>query len=227
MFSAILDLFFPHLCFACQERPPMQGSSICVHCDYGMPPTDYHTMQENPVFQKFFGRLPLQHATAFFNFNKATALRSLIHQLKYRHRPEIGLELGRLYGYRLAEQAAYRNIDAIVPVPLHPKKEHKRGYNQAAMFAQGLSETLCRPHHSDFLRRNTFTETQTKKSRIERFGNVSSVFFVPNPAAIAHKHLLLVDDVITTGATLEACALQLLACTGVRVSIAAIASAEG
>lgn len=225
-FKGLLDLLYPELCFACQSRHPMPGSTVCVHCNYHIVPTDYHLQDQNPLLDKFWGRVPLRHASAFFNFSKGGLLQSLIHQLKYGNRPEIGVELGKLYGYRLKESPHYQDVDMVLPVPLHPKKEHQRGYNQAACFAQGLAEGLDCEWSREALIRQTFTESQTKKSREERFQNVNKVFAVTQPHRLADRRLLLVDDVITTGATLEACALELLQVHGVELSLAAIALAN-
>lgn len=224
--KSLFDLFFPHLCFACQTHPPMPGSSVCVRCDYEIVPTDYHLQAENPVLDRFWGRVPIEAATSFFHFSKGGLLQQLIHELKYNNRPEIGIELGKLYGHILAQSPLYQSIDCIVPVPLHPKKELLRGYNQAAMFAQGLAEVLECPWTKHGLIRQHYSESQTKKSREERFQNVSEVFVLPQPEKLRGKHILLVDDVITTGATLEACALRLLEAEGVRVSVASIALAS-
>jgi ComF family protein len=172
------------------------------------------------------GRIELEHACSGFVFTKGGALQELIHQLKYNNQQQVGLELGRRCGELLQTIASYQQIDAIVPVPLHPKKMRQRGYNQAALFGQGLSGILQKPCWEQALQRNRYTETQTKKSRLERLENVHQAFTVPDKAALIGKHLLLVDDVITTGATLEACAQTLLAIEGVRVSIVAIALAN-
>lgn len=222
----IIELFYPNLCFACQQRHAPKDSSICISCEYRISPTGYHLLEDNPVLQRFWGRVDLEHATSCFDFNKGGLLQNLIHRLKYDNQPQVGIELGRIYGAMLQETAPYNTIDYILPVPLHPRKKHQRGYNQAAMIAQGMSETMDISWTSDFLVRKTYTETQTKKSRLDRFDNVQNAFEIPSQDAIAGKHLLLVDDVITTGATLEACAIQLLKAPNVKVSLAAIALAS-
>lgn len=175
--------------------------------------------------ERFWGRVLLQRATTAFSFSKGGLLQHLIHQLKYENKPQIGQELGKMYGAMLKEDPFWQAIDYIVPVPLHPKKKHQRGYNQAAMWAIGLSETLGVDWTEEYLIRSDYTTSQTKKTRMERFQNVEDAFFVPNPTAIEGKHLLIVDDVLTTGATLEACALKLLEVPNVRVSVACIALA--
>lgn len=227
MLARILDLLYPRLCFACGAKTIAKDRTICLSCEYKITPTNYHELTDNPVMERFVGRLPIHAATAAFTFSKGGLLQQLIHQLKYKNRPEIGLQLGQLYGLRLKEQAVYNSVDYIIPVPLHPKKEHKRGYNQAAMWGKGLSNSLGVECTERFLKRTTFTTTQTKKSRMERFENVEHAFEVQQQDQLKDKHLLVVDDVLTTGATLEACALKLLAVEGVTVSVACIALAGG
>ena len=225
-FAALLELLYPKLCLACEATPPAPDSSLCWRCQYQLTPTEYHTETPNPVLERFWGRVELEHASTSLAFNKGGLLQHLIHQLKYNHQPQVGVELGRLYGQLLQGVTPYDTLEAIVPVPLHPDKRQVRGYNQAAQFAQGIAEVLQLPFSEEWLIRTQHTESQTKKSRLERFANVEHAFEVAQPSAICGKHLLLVDDVITTGATLEACAKQLLQVEGVRVSVGAIALAS-
>jgi ComF family protein len=222
----LADLFYPRLCLACQEKLVSAETSICIRCDYKLTPTNYHRINPNPVLERFWGRVELEHATAAYSFNKGGLLQHLIHQLKYENKPQIGLELGKMYGSLLKEVAPYNTVDYIIPVPLHPKKKHLRGYNQAAMIAKGLALSMEKQWSSDYLIRTDDTETQTKKSRLDRFSNVEHAFGIHKKAALEGKHLLLVDDVITTGATLEACAQTLLEVDKVKISLAAIALAN-
>jgi len=226
IFRYFLELLYPDLCFACQKRPRPQDRSICLRCEYHIAPTNFHTMKDNPALQRFWGRIELEHAATSFAFSKGGLLQELIHKLKYKNQPNIGIELGKMYGHMLKGTSPYDSIDYIIPVPLHPKKKHTRGYNQAAMFAQGLGEVMDVAWSEDILQRVTYTSSQTKKSRMERFANVKDAFAVEGASKIAGKHLLVVDDVITTGATLEACATKLLAIEGTKVSLAAIALAN-
>jgi len=222
----LIELFYPNLCFACQKKHAPKDSSICISCEYHITPTGYHLLDENPVLERFWGRVELQHAATCFAFNKGGLLQKLIHQLKYENQPQVGIELGKIHGAMLKETPIYQSVDYIVPVPLHPKKQHQRGYNQATMFAEGLSQTMNIPCLETCLVRTDYTDSQTKKSRLDRFANVQNAFEVKEQDQIKGKHLLLVDDVITTGATLEACALQLLAVDNVQISLAAIALAS-
>ena len=222
---SFIDLLYPQLCFACGKHPKPKETSICIHCYCNITPTNYHLMPKNPVLERFWGRVELEHASSSFAFSKGGLLQHLIHQLKYESKPEIGIELGKMYGVLLKDTPPYNTVDYIIPVPLHPKKEHLRGYNQAAMFAKGLAASMEKKWSEAYLVRVENTATQTKKSRLDRFAKVEHAFGVALEGEIKGKHLLLVDDVITTGATLEACAHKLLTVRGVKVSLAAIALA--
>ena len=222
--SSFLGLLYPNLCLACSEHLPTHKEYICITCQYKLPETGFHKEWENPFTERFWGRINLFSGAALYHFTKGGKTQQLIHHLKYNGKREVGIRLGQLYGNYLKEAPAFECSELIIPVPLHPKKIHSRGYNQAAVFAQGLSEGMNIPW-SSVLKRNQFTSTQTHKSRLERFDNVSTAFEVKNASMLEGKHLLLVDDVITTGATLEACALQLLKIPGIRLSMATIAIA--
>ncbi len=218
----MISLFFPNLCLACGENLPPKQEMICVHCQYKLPRTGFHEHRENPFTERFWGRLPLESGAALFHFIKGGKVQRLVHQLKYNNKAQIGTRLGQWYGRLLTESPWFHTVDAVIPVPLHPRKEHLRGYNQAAMFAKGISDTMKIACLQKGLVRNLFTETQTRKSRLERVENVSEVFQVPKPADLNNRHVLLVDDVITTGATLEACGLKLLEIPGLKLSMATI-----
>ncbi len=224
--TRMLSLLYPNLCLACQQAPQLSDSVLCLRCQYHLKPTNFHLQHPNPVLERFLGRIPIEHACTGFIFNKGSALQQLVHQLKYANQQQVGIELGQQCGQLLKETAPYKDIDGIIPVPLHPKKLRQRGYNQATCFAQGLAEVLQKPCWENYLYRARYTATQTKKTRLERLTNVEAAFALQNSPALENKHILLVDDVITTGATLEACAKQLLTIKGVRVSIAAIALAN-
>jgi len=219
-------LLYPRLCLACAERQPPRGSLVCASCQLKLPRTDHHELQENAFTERFWGRVPIFSGAAMFHFVKGGRAQHLLHQLKYEGKQEIGVLLGEWYGRDLRDSPWFRSVEAIVPVPLHPRKERLRGYNQSDTFARGLSRSMRVPWYKNGLHRRVFTETQTKKGRLERFGNVEEVFEVGEPSILAGKHLLLIDDVITTGATLEACAHTLLGLPGVKVSMATIAMAS-
>jgi ComF family protein len=191
-----------------------------------LPKTNYHLYNDNPIEKLFWGRVTIFSAAAFYNFGKGGKVQQLIHQLKYKGQKEVGITLGKLYGYELKRSEKFKDIDIIIPVPLHPRKKKKRGYNQSEFFAEGLSKTLKASTDFQTLSRAKESSTQTKKSRFSRWENVESIFQLNDWEPLKGKHILLVDDVITTGATLEACAQTLLQIPNVKVSIATIAHAH-
>lgn len=196
---------------------------ICTECFIQIPRTNYHLQTDNPVARLFWGRCLIEKAAAFSFYTRDSRIRKLIHQLKYKGVKEIGQELGRIYGNVLLSSGFFNDIDLIVPVPLHPSKERQRGYNQSDLISEGLSVVSGLPVKKDILIRKTGTKTQTKKSRYDRWTNVDDVFIVPGDTDISGTHILLVDDVITTGSTLEACANELRKTENVRVSVVALA----
>lgn len=224
--SDLIGLLFPNLCNACGITLFQNEHLICTKCLYDLPFTDYHIHAENRVAKQLWGRSPIHAAMALLYFRKGTKVQNLIHNLKYNSKTDVGLLLGNLLGERLKNSPLYQNIDLIVPVPLHHKKLRFRGYNQSAFIAAGTSEQLDVDFNEAILTRNSATETQTKKSRYNRYENMKGVFEVSKTEIIKDKHILLIDDVITTGATLEACASALLNNGASKISIAALAFAE-
>ena len=220
-----LNLFFPNLCRACGTKLIGEEETICFNCLYHLPKTNYHLFADNPVEQTFWGRINLEAGTSFCFFEKGTPIQHLLHQLKYNDEKEIGMELGKHLGAQLASSERFQSVDVLIPVPLHPKKEKKRGYNQSEWIAKGISQTFQRPINTDILVRKSDTSTQTHKSRFERWENVSGIFTLNKEIAVPFQHILLIDDVITTGATLEACASKFLELDGIKVSIATLTKA--
>lgn len=224
-FKDFLSLFFPNLCLACRQNQASAENILCLSCQQHLPFTDFHRMPENEFTDRFWGRIPLEAGAALLYFTKESKVQNLIHLLKYGDRPNVGIQLGKLYGAILKAYFPFKEIELIVPVPLHPQKQRSRGYNQSTQFAIGLSESMNIPYLEDALKRTIQTSTQTRKSRLERFENVLLAFQVHQANAISGKHILLVDDVLTTGATMEACAAKLLELPEVKVSMATIAIA--
>jgi ComF family protein len=225
LWDDFLSLLFPRLCYACGDHLQRNENLICTDCYVMMPRTNYHMEENNPVSQLFWGRCPIEKAAAFSFYNKGSRIRNLIHNLKYRGVRDIGYELGRIYGSALSRSGFVTGIDIIIPVPLHPGKKRQRGFNQSDLISIGLSETTGIPVDSETLERKIVTGTQTRRSRYERWTNVEGIFAVGDSMKIAGKHILLVDDVITTGSTLESCANELLKTEGVKVSVVALAVA--
>lgn len=220
-----IALFYPRVCVACHASLIKGEEVLCTSCLTQLPKTYYHRFQQNPVSNRLAGRLPIQFASAFLKFRKGGLVQSLLHELKYNNRPEIGVRMGHLYGRELIESGMQRNFDLIVPVPLHASRMRKRGYNQSAKFAEGLSEALEIEWEESISLRVSATNTQTRKRRADRWSNVRDAFSVAAIEKIAGKRILLVDDVITTGATLEACGQHLIDSGCGTLSIACIAEA--
>lgn len=221
----LTELLFPRLCVVCGDKLIEQEQWICLHCLHHIPRTNFHLEPENPVAQLFYGRVTIEHATAFFYFSKGSKYQSLLHNLKYKGMKELGTEIGKQFGIDLLKSESFASVDVICPVPLHPLKEKKRGYNQSWWIASGIAQQMQKQLSDDNLKRITATETQTRKARFERWQNVEGIFELADPQAFSGKHILLVDDVVTTGSTLEACAQAIISKTDARVSIATLATA--
>lgn len=224
-FEDLLCLFFPHLCLACEQNAPPYGEHICTICRATLPETSFQLKKENPFTEKFWGRVNIQAGTAMYLFAKDGRVQNMIHQLKYKRKAEVGTILGRKLGSSLRHSPFFAQVDIVVPVPLHIRKQRIRGYNQSEVFAEGIAETFGRPCLGNGLRRVIHSASQTKQSREARLHNVGEVFEVNKPEQLKGRHILLVDDVLTTGATLETCANKLLELPGVKVSMATIAIA--
>ena len=226
IFSDTLHLFYPHVCAGCGNELPDENNLLCLKCIHDLPYTDFARYPGNPVEKYFWGRLPFQAAHSEFYFSKGSLIQHLLHQLKYKGDTGIGTYLAELTGHSLLNSNRFNNIEALIPLPLFADKERQRGYNQAAVICEGLSSVMNIPVLSGIVTRQRSTETQTRKHRIERWENVYESFAVTNPQALRNKHLLLVDDVVTTGATLEACGIVILLSGNVKLSIATLAHAS-
>jgi ComF family protein len=220
-----ISLLFPRLCYACGNHLLRNEYLICTECYVVIPRTNYHLEKDNPVEQLFWGRCIVERAAAFSYFNKGSRIRNLIHNLKYKGITEVGYELGKIYGLSLNASDFIKDIDMIIPVPLHPAKERIRGFNQSEIISRGIADATVLSVENRILERITVSATQTKRSRYERWTNVEGIFNVRDSRRIEGKHILLVDDVITTGSTIESCTNELLKTEGVRVSVVALAYA--
>ena len=208
--NSLLHILFPHVCDGCGSDIVDEESSLCMKCIAEMPETNFHLHANNPVEKIFWGRLPIISATAQYYFVKESLMQRLMHQLKYKGNKELGKQLGRLMGYELQKTNRFNKPDFLVPLPLFASKEKRRGYNQATVLCEGIAEVMNIEIARDVIVRTQHTETQTKKGRIERWQNMEGKFEMMKPGKIQNKNILLVDDVITTGATLEACGHELL-----------------
>jgi ComF family protein len=224
MLSDFIALIYPESCAACNQTLLKNEYCLCTSCIFNLPKTNYMNMPDNPVSKLFWGRIPVENACAYYQFTKGGKVQKLLHELKYKGNKDAGLFPGKLFGTEL-KQSIYNNIDAIIPVPLHLSKLKKRGYNQSEMIAIGLSEAMQKPIRTDWLIRKYASETQTKKSRFKRWENVKEIFAIQKNEEFEGKHLLIVDDVVTTGATIEACVQLLLQVKNVKISIVALAAA--
>ena len=222
-----MHLFFPRTCQACGNVLFKQEEVICTRCLIHLPKTNFWYHADNPVAEVFWGRVQLNAATSFLFFNKGGMVQRLMHNLKYRGKKEVGIYLGSLMGRELIKSKLFKDVDVVIPVPMHPKKKQKRGYNQSALIAEGVAGSMKIEYQTENLIKISNTESQTRKSRYDRWLNVNKVFSVRFPEQLENKHILLVDDVITTGATIEACVNILQKIHGVKVSVASLAYALG
>ena len=220
-----LALIYPRVCLACGNTLLRHEETLCSFCLVQLPRTGFEKETGNMAEQIFWGRCNVEAVAALYFFHKGSRVQHLLHQLKYKNQPEVGVFLGRLYGKMLVDSGRFAGLDWIIPVPLHPRRRRKRGYNQSEMFARGLAESMNIPLDTGTLVRITASQTQTRKSRFKRWENVKEIFAVRNPEARKGCHFLLVDDVLTTGATLEACCNRLESIPNARISIATLAVA--
>lgn len=227
MAEGLSHLIYPRLCEGCSKPLLAEEEVLCLNCNvYHLPRTAYHHIADNETAMRFAGRVQVEKATSFAYFTPDGLLQHLLHGLKYDNKKYIGTYLGKQLAYDLVQIDWQRGIDAIVPVPLHPDKEALRGYNQSQLLAEGMAEVWGIPMWNDVLKRVKNTETQTQKTREERIENMQGAFEAVATEKIQGKHLLLIDDVLTTGATLEACANALKTTPNVKISIATVGIAS-
>ncbi len=226
MFESIINLFFPKVCSGCSSFLLSNENVICTVCRHDIPLTNHHLNPENDAFKKFYGRIPVIHTSALFYFHKKGIVQELIHNLKYKGHEEIGTVLGEWYAEDLKNIKLLQSVDEIIPVPLHPKKLKQRGYNQVTAFGEGLSSSLNLDYNDSLLIRNVYSKTQSKKNLLGRTEGIETIFDVVFTEKNYNKHFLLIDDVITTGSTLEACSRALMKIPGAKISIVCMAMAQ-
>lgn len=224
-FQSVLHLLYPNLCVSCNKNLVEGERYLCLGCQFVLPETNNHLTKENEVEKTLWGRIPFERAFSFLFFNQHGMTQKLLHELKYKGNEDLAIFLGEIYAERIKKTIENHGIDAIVAIPLHSSRLKKRGYNQSLAFANGISNLLQIENLSDALVRTKATDTQTKKSRTERWENVSSIFKVEDISRFANRHVLLVDDVITTGATIESCAKEIIKSNNCTISVASIAFA--
>ncbi len=225
-FEDILNIFFPKVCATCGDTLVKNEELICFKCRTELPRANHQSSRDNELKDRFVGKLKVEYAWAGLLFYKSGITQKLLHEFKYNDHPEIGELFGRQLAQEINEEKIAEKIDMIIPVPLHPKKERKRGYNQSHYFANGISEITKVPVHTHYLKRIKHSESQTGKSREIRWKSVENAFEVQKPSELLSRHILLVDDVITTGATIEACGKKLYEAGVSKISIAALAIAK-
>lgn len=223
-FRDFFNLFFPDLCVVCNNHLLNQEELICTKCLYHLPKTNFHKQVDNSVSQLFWGRTKIEYATGLFFFNKGSKYQSMMHQFKYHGKKEIGFTLGKYFGQQIRE-SVFGEIDMIIPVPLHKSKMKERGYNQSEWLGKGIAESMNKKLETNVLVRKVATDTQTRKSRYDRWKNVERIFEIEDQTKLEGKHVLIVDDVVTTGSTLEACINAVLQVKDTKVSIATLAVA--
>jgi ComF family protein len=223
----LLDLIAPRLCVVCGHRLTVTEEVICAKCNFHLPRTGFHHhAYDNEMAKLFWAQIPIEKATAFFYYEAHAETANIIYELKYKNHPEIGNIVGRMLAKEIRSSGFFDGIDGIVPIPLAKKRLRQRGYNQSMEIAQGVSEMTGLPIYKKVVRRNSFKGSQTNKGRWDRQENVEHVFELTDATAVSNKHLLLIDDVITTGATCIACAKALCQSGNIRISILALGFAK-
>lgn len=223
IWRSLYNLFYPHLCLGCGSDLLPSHHFLCLSCFHSLPHTRFGEIAGNPVEKLFYGRLPIEAAMCQFYFAQNSSIQNLIHEFKYNGNREVAEFLGNMMGDTLRKSNRFNGLEAIIPLPLYKDRLKKRGYNQAELLCQGIAQTLEIPILAGCVVRRRNTESQTNKARIQRWENVAGGFVVQEKADVSGKHVLLVDDVITTGATMEACASALLQVPGTKVSLALLA----
>jgi len=226
MLKDLQSLFFPPICLACKGPVAGEDILICATCQASLPFTTHHLQKDNRMEQRFWGRIKVERATAFLQFQKGGSVQNLLHFLKYEHREDLGKYLGNWYGRELKETDIFKNIDYVIHVPIHKERLKKRGYNQIDQFSRCIAFQIGKEYRSDLLVRVKNSSTQINRSKEERFSHLERAFMWQKPEDMEGKHILIIDDIMTTGATFESCCYPLKSINGVKISICTLAIAE-
>lgn len=218
----LLSVLLPKKCCGCGTFLEGDERNLCTHCLAHLPLTHYGAVTNNATELRLMGRIHFEAATSLMHFHKGNIAQGIVHAIKYYGEEDLGFRMGRLLGHDLAASHRFDDIDIVIPVPLHKKKERERGYNQSLLLCRGIADICKWPIATDVIIRHIYTESQTRKDRKGRIDNISNAFEVIKPDAIAGKHILLVDDVITTGSTIAECADRILEVEETRISIASL-----
>lgn len=224
--NGLLSLAYPKICQSCGDSLSNQEEWICLQCNKELVPTGFWKYDDNPVFDIFVGRLPINRAFSFYYMENKSVLNALMHSIKYQGKKDAAIWLGRKMGELWnPSENDWSFIDAIIPIPLHEKRINERGFNQSSYLANGISEITKIPVLNNVVKRNRYSLTQTRKSRLERVDNVENIFSITAPEQVKDKNILILDDVVTTGATAESCMLSVLASGCKSVNFASLAMA--
>ncbi len=226
MLRDLAYLFYPIYCASCNGALYKNEKLLCTTCRHELPLGNFHNVNAKKIEKVFYGRVKIENAASLFIFQKDSLIQNLIHNLKYKGREEIGEELGKWLGEKLAQNPDYQKIDVVIPVPLHKKRLRERGYNQVKKFGIEIAEKLNASYIDSVLKKNSYHKKQSKHNKGSRWINISETFGIQNESLVANKHILLVDDIITTGATIEACIEALKAIPNIKISIATMAITE-
>tara|TARA_R110001583_G_scaffold37702_2_gene122419 strand:+ start:1281 stop:1967 length:687 start_codon:yes stop_codon:yes gene_type:complete len=219
----IFNIFYPEICLCCKDQLTTNEKIVCIKCRHELPTTNFTGEKNNLIEKIFYGRVRIKEATSLFYFLKKGTIQQLIYELKYNNQQQVGNFIGAWLAEEILASKRFKTIDCIIPVPLHKKKLKKRGYNQVTIFGKILAKKLNIPFYENVLIKTTATKTQTKKLRLDRWKNAEHQFKIQNVEVIENKHILVIDDIITTGATLEACILSLNTAQNSTISIATMA----
>lgn len=226
IFNGFLDTLFPRICPVCNKVLLSHEKHLCTKCHIDIPRTRYHLQDFNAMEQLFAGKTPIEKAVGYFFYEKGNPYSNILHDIKYRNKPQLGQHVAKLFAQELISQDIFKDIDCIIPVPLHHRKKTQRGYNQSEYIAKGFSEVFDIPVYNDIIVAHKSHESQTNKGIYERWLNTQNIFSAHDTQTIENKHILIVDDVVTTGATLLSAALTIASVPGIKISLATLGVAR-